>query len=216
MFRNRRDAGERLARVVEGQNKPHPLVLALPRGGVPVAERVAESLGVPMDIVVVRKIPVPGSPETAIGATTAEGPPLFDRRALDLLGLSEERLADMAGAEQTEARRRVQAYRGDAPDPEVAERDVFVIDDGLATGMSARAALAALREQGPASLVLAVPVGAPDAVHALADVCDQVVCLETPSDFGAVSLWYEDFPQVSDEEVLALLNRAGTDEGRAP
>ncbi|OOC56997.1 phosphoribosyltransferase [Nocardiopsis sinuspersici] len=216
MFRDRRDAGERLARVLEGQNKPHPLVLALPRGGVPVAERVAGVLGVPLDIVVVRKIPVPGSPETAIGATTAEGPPLFDGRALNLLGLSEERLADTVEAEQAEARRRVRAYRGGAPQLDVAERDVFVVDDGLATGMSARAALTALREQDPASLVLAVPVGAPSAVRALADVCDQVVCLETPSDFGAVSLWYEEFPQVSDEEVLALLGRAGPDEGRAP
>nr|WP_242422906.1 phosphoribosyltransferase family protein [Nocardiopsis sp. TSRI0078] len=202
--------------MVEGQNKPRPLVLALPRGGVPVAERVTEALGIPLDIVVVRKIPVPGSPETAIGATTAEGPPLFDRRALNLLGLSEERLTDAVEAEQAEARRRIRAYRGSGPGPEVAGRDVFVIDDGLATGMSARAALTALREQDPASLVLAVPVGAPNAVHALADVCDQVVCLETPSDFGAVSLWYEEFEQVGDEEVLALLNRAGADEGRAP
>ncbi len=180
-------------------------MLALPRGGVPVAERVADALDVPLDVVVVRKIPAPGNPELAIGATTAEGPPLFDSRALGLLGIPRERLASMVEVAQSEARRRVRAYRGDDPAPPVHGRDVFLVDDGLATGMSARAALTALGERAPASLTLAVPVGAPSAVHALSEACDQVICLETPSDFGAVSLWYEEFSQVSDEEVLALL-----------
>lgn len=207
MFHDRREAGERLARVVEGQNRPYPLVLALPRGGVPVAARIAERLDLPLDVVVVRKIPVPGSPETALGATTAEGPPLFDDRSLRLLGLSEEDLAESVRAEQAEARRRVRVYREGEPGPHVTGYDVVLVDDGLATGMSARAALTALRRQDPASLTLAVPVGAPNAVHALADVCDQVICVEAPPDFGAVSLWYEEFPQVGDEEVLSWLRR---------
>lgn len=187
----------------------------MPRGGVPVAERVAEAVGVPMDIVVARKIGAPGSPEMAIGAVADEGPPLFDRRALELLGISQARLADMVEDEQEEARRRVRAYRGDDPELEVSGYDVVVVDDGLATGMSARAALTSVRSQHPASLVLAVPVGAANAVHALADVCDRVICLETPSDFGAVSLWYEEFPQVTDEEVRDLLERSarGTADG---
>ncbi|WP_241480292.1 phosphoribosyltransferase [Nocardiopsis halotolerans] len=207
VFRDRRDAGERLARVVRAQLGPNPLVLAMPRGGVPVAERVAEAVGVPLDVVVVRKIGAPGSPETAIGAVTADDPPLFDQRALDLLGIPEERLADMAEEQREEARRRVRAYRGDAPEAEVTGRDVVVIDDGLATGMSARAALTAVRSRRPASVVLAVPVGSPNAVHALADVSDRVICLETPPDFGAVSLWYEEFPQVTDDEVRELMAR---------
>lgn len=172
-----------------------------------MAEPVAEALGVPLDVVVVRKIGAPGSPETAIGAVTADGPPLFDRGALDVLGVPEARLAAMVGAERAEARRRLLAYRGEDSEPEVAGYDVVVVDDGLATGMSARAALTAVRSRRPASLVLAVPVGAPAAVHALADVSDRVVCLEAPPEFGAVSLWYEEFPQVGDDEVRELLAR---------
>nr|WP_231972477.1 phosphoribosyltransferase family protein [Nocardiopsis alborubida] len=207
VFRDRREAGGRLARAVAEQAGPRPRVLALPRGGVPVAGPVAEAVGVPLDVVVVRKIGAPGSPETAIGATTAEGPPLFDQRALDLLGIPEGRLADMVGAEQAEARRRLLAYRGEDPEPEVGGYDVVVVDDGLATGLSARAALISVLARRPASLTLAVPVGAPGAVRALSDVCDRVVCLETPPDFGAVSLWYERFPQVTDDEVRGLLVR---------
>ncbi|ADH66630.1 MULTISPECIES: phosphoribosyltransferase [Nocardiopsis] len=207
MFRDRREAGERLARAVAERAGPRPRVLALPRGGVPVARPVADALGVPLDIVVARKIPAPGSPETAIGATTAEGPALFDQRALDLLGIPEGRLAEMVGAQQAEARRRLLAYRGEDPEPEVTGYDVVVVDDGLATGMSARAALTSVLTRRPASLTLAVPVGAPEAVRALSGVCDRVVCLETPPDFGAVSLWYARFPQVTDDEVRGLLVR---------
>ncbi|MFC9089917.1 phosphoribosyltransferase [Nocardiopsis dassonvillei] len=207
MFRDRREAGERLARVVAERPGARPRVLALPRGGVPVAGPVADALGVPLDIVVARKIPAPGSPETAIGATTAEGPALFDQRALDLLGIPEGRLAEMVGAQQAEARRRLLAYRGEDPEPEVTGYDVVVVDDGLATGLSARAALTSVLTRRPASLTLAVPVGAPEAVRALSDVCDRVVCLETPPDFGAVSLWYTRFPQVTDDEVRGLLVR---------
>nr|WP_249351960.1 phosphoribosyltransferase family protein [Nocardiopsis akebiae] len=207
VFRDRREAGERLARAVAERAGPRPRVLALPRGGVPVAEPVAEALGVPLDIVVARKIPAPGSPETAIGATTAEGPALFDQRALDLLGIPEGRLADMVGAQRAEARRRLLAYRGEAPEPGAAGYDVVVVDDGLATGLSARAALTSVLARRPASLTLAVPVGAPEALRALSDVCDRIVCLETPQDFGAVSLWYERFAQVTDDEVRGLLAR---------
>ncbi|WP_053618709.1 phosphoribosyltransferase [Nocardiopsis sp. NRRL B-16309] len=209
MFRDRGEAGERLAGAVAELGPERPLVLALPRGGVPVAEHVARSLGAPLDVIVVRKIGAPGNPEAAIGATTAEGPPLFDKGALVALGVTEGDLAGRSGDAQAEARRRVSAYRGDAPDPEVEGRDVIVVDDGLATGMSARAAVSEVRERGAAaSVVLAVPVGAPEAVTALEEVCDRVVCLSTPPDFRAVSLWYEEFPQVDDAEVRRILGRA--------
>lgn len=208
MYENREEAGDRLADAVAEAGPGRPLVLGLPRGGVPIADRVARKLGVPMDVLVVRKVPVPGSPETAIGATTAEGPPLFDHRALRMLGLSAEDLASTVESEQTEARRRVEAYRGQAPAPEIGGRDVVVVDDGLATGMSAKAALTALREQSPASLILAVPVGAPEAVRSLAELCDQVICPHAPVGFRAVSLWYREFPQVGDDEVQQLLHQA--------
>lgn len=207
MFEDRQEAGDRLADAVAEVGPERPLILGMPRGGVPVADRVARRLRAPMDVMVVRKIPVPGSPETAIGATTAEGPPLFDQRTLRMLGLSSEDLATATETARAEARRRVDAYRGDEPAPEIAGRDVVVVDDGLATGMSAKAVLSALREQAPASLMLAVPVGAPEAVRALGELCDRVICPRTPVDFRAVSLWYREFPQVGDDEVQQLLQR---------
>lgn len=208
MFENREEAGDRLADALGGAGGDRTLVLGLSRGGVPVAARVAEKIGAPMDVVVVRKVPVPGSPETAIGAVTAEGPPLFDLRALEMLGLSAEDLSAAVETERAEVRRQVDAYRGAESEPEVGGKDVIVVDDGLATGMSARAALTALRERSPASLVLAAPVGASGAVSSLAELCDRVVCLESPVDFRAVSLWYREFPQVGDGEVRRLLRRS--------
>ncbi|GAB2499781.1 phosphoribosyltransferase [Nocardiopsis aegyptia] len=209
VFRDRGEAGGRLAGAVAELEPERPLVLALPRGGLPVAEHVAQALGAPLDVIVVRKIGAPGNPEAAIGATTAEGPPLFDKRVLVALGVTEGDLAGRVADAQAEARRRVAAYRGDAPEPEIEGRDIIVVDDGLATGMSALAAVSEVRERAAASsVVLAVPVGAPDAVTALEEVCDRVVCLSTPPDFRAVSLWYDRFPQVDDAEVRRILQRA--------
>ena len=203
MFRDRHEAGERLAEELATTQWQRPLVLAMPRGGVPVAAPVARRLGAPLDVVVARKIPVPGSPEVAVGATTPEGPPVFNRAGMTRLGLTEDDLADAVAVEQAEARRRVEIYRGGAPESDVRGRDVIVVDDGLATGMSARAALGHLRESGAASLVLAVPVRAPDAEPT--DLCDQVVAIEVPSGFRAVGEWYTDFTQVGDHEVRRLL-----------
>ncbi|WP_026118707.1 phosphoribosyltransferase [Nocardiopsis salina] len=206
MFRDRLEAGERLADELAAQEWNRPVVLAMPRGGVPVAVPVARRLGAVLDVVVARKIPVPGSPEVAVGATTAQGPPLFNRRSLERLGLTEDDLTDAVGVEQGEAQRRVEIYRGGAAEPEVRDRDVIVVDDGLATGMSARAALGHLRESGAASLVLAVPVRSPDA--APTDLCDRVVAVQVPDGFRSVGEWYEDFTQVADDEVRRLLARA--------
>ncbi|CAM5562721.1 MULTISPECIES: phosphoribosyltransferase [Streptomyces] len=201
-----RRLGTRLAEWASGQELPRPLVLALPRGGVPVAVEVARSLGAPLDVLIVRKIGVPGRPETGVGAVVGDDPPLYDPRALAALGLDEERLAPEAARERAELRRRALLYRGDRATPEVAGRAVILVDDGLATGATARAALRHLRGREPARLVLAVPVGAPEAAAALRAEADEVVCLEQPPAFGAVSLWYEEFPQVDDEEVAEALN----------
>ncbi|MBE3001243.1 phosphoribosyltransferase [Nocardiopsis sp. HNM0947] len=203
MFRDRLEAGERLADELAAQEWHRPVVLAMPRGGVPVAVPVARRLDAPLDVVVARKIPVPGSPEVAVGATTAQGPPIFNRRSLGRIGLHEDDLADAVAVEQGEAQRRVEIYRGGADEPEVRDRDVIVVDDGLATGMSARAALGHLRERGAASLVLAVPVRAPDA--APTDLCEQVVAVSVPDGFRSVGEWYEDFTQVADDEVRRFL-----------
>ncbi|MDA8371583.1 MAG: phosphoribosyltransferase family protein [Nocardiopsaceae bacterium] len=208
VFRDRRQAGEQLAEKLRGRGLDDPVVLALPRGGVPVASCIAAKLNAPLDIAVVRKIGAPHNPEAAIGAVTAEGDPLFDRGVLAWLRLEESDLAHMVATERAEARRRVAAYRGDRPATRIEGRDAVVVDDGLATGMSARAALTDLRDRRPASLTLAVPACSADAVRSLAGLCDAIVCLHTPGEFRAVSLWYEHFPQVSDDEVQHFLHQA--------
>lgn len=208
-FHNRREAGQELGlRFMEWASDGElfePVVLALPRGGVPVGAEVARALGVPLDVLVVRKIGIPGHRETGIGAVVGDDPPLFDRRSLEMLGLTEERLAEDVAREREELRRRSLRYRGDRPAPDVGRRAVILVDDGLATGATARAALRHLRRQDPSRLILAVPVGAPEAASALRSEADDVVCLRQPRDFQAVGLWYDDFEQVTDEEVVATL-----------
>ncbi|MGX1267654.1 phosphoribosyltransferase [Streptomyces phaeoluteigriseus] len=217
-FQDRRQAGQRLAaRLTEWSadgDLVAPLVLALPRGGVPVAAEVARALGAPLDILVARKIGVPGHPETGIGAIVGDDPPLFDRRAMEMLGLTEERLAPDVARERTELRRRERQYRGDRAAPHIEGRTVILVDDGLATGATARAALRHLRRQGPARLILAVPVGAPESATALRSEADDVVCLLQPPDFRAVGLWYADFDQVGDEEVVRTLHDHGAAAGK--
>jgi putative phosphoribosyl transferase len=202
IFANRAEAGralaERLATVVTDEN---PLVLALPRGGLPVAGPVAERLGGELDIVVARKIGAPGHPEFGVGAIAEDGPPVFDRDNLRYAGVSEAGVAGALSAERVELQRRIRRYRGDRPPPAPAGRTVIVIDDGLATGVTAHAALCWVREQGPARLILAVPVCAPQARDALAAEADEVVCLSAPDPFLAVGRWYDDFAQLTDEDV---------------
>ncbi|WP_151769568.1 phosphoribosyltransferase [Streptomyces abyssomicinicus] len=209
-FHNRREAGQELGlRMMEWASEGElfePVVLALPRGGVPVAAEVTRALGAPLDVLVVRKIGLPGRPEVGVGAVVGDDPPLFDRASLEMLGLSEERLAPDVAREREELRRRTLLYRGDRSLPDVQHRTVLLVDDGLATGVTARAALRHLRRREPARLILAVPVGAPEAVSALRSEADDVVCLRQPTDFQAVGLWYEDFEQVGDDEVVGILS----------
>ncbi|MFI0087970.1 phosphoribosyltransferase [Streptomyces bobili] len=217
-FQDRRQAGQQLAaRLMEWSaagDLVDPLVLALPRGGVPVAAEVAGALGAPLDILVARKIGVPGHPETGIGAIVGDDPPVFDRRAVQMLGLSEDKLGPDVARERTELHRRERQYRGEGSAPHIEGRTVIVVDDGLATGATARAALRHLRRRGPARLILAVPVGAPESAAEMRSEADDVICLHQPRDFRAVGLWYADFDQVGDEEVVRTLHEHGAAAGR--
>jgi predicted phosphoribosyltransferase len=183
------------------------LVLALPRGGVPVAAEVAEALGAPLDVFVVRKLGVPGQEELAMGALASGGVRVLDEELIRAARVSREDIDRVARVESEELERRERQYRANRPPPDVAGKTVILIDDGLATGASMRAAVMALRSQGPARIVVAVPVGAPDTCHALRSAADEVVCLETPDPFLSVGLWYEDFSQTTDEEVQALIGQ---------
>ncbi|GGN42798.1 putative phosphoribosyltransferase [Actinoplanes campanulatus] len=203
IFANRAEAGralaDRLAHLL-GTDR-HPLVLALPRGGLPVAGPVAERLGGDLDIVVARKIGSPRHPEFGVGAIAEDGPPVYDPDNLRYAGVTEAGLADVLAAERAELARRIHRYRGGRPVPSMAGRTVIVIDDGLATGVTAHAALRWVREQGPGRLILAAPVCAPQARDALSAEADEVVCLSAPDPFYAVGRWYEDFEQLTDEDV---------------
>lgn len=206
-FRNREHAGRELAGALSGRVGDRPLVLALPRGGVPVASAVASATGGGLDIVVARKISAPGQPEFGIGALAEDGPAVLDRRSLADMGVTE---ADLAGAirrERAEVDRRTRRYRDGRPVPAVTGREVVLVDDGIATGVTARAALRWLRDGRPLRVVLAVPTCSGQAEHDLAREADEFVCLHMPPYFYAVGQAYADFRQVGDDEVIRLLRR---------
>ncbi|MFF3165512.1 MULTISPECIES: phosphoribosyltransferase [unclassified Streptomyces] len=209
-FSDRAEAGRALARPLgdlrDRGDLPDPVVLALPRGGIAVAVPVARALSAPLDVLLVRKIGAPHHEEFAVGALAAGDPPLFDAATLGHLGLSEERLAPVVERERRELARRERRYRGDRPPLELRGRTVIVVDDGLATGATARAALRHVRRREPARLVLAVPVGAPDSLDSLAAEADTIVCPHRPAAFSAVGQFYDDFGQLSDADVLDALH----------
>jgi predicted phosphoribosyltransferase len=197
--------GERLRTACPSLDTERALVLALPRGGVPVAREVAVRVGAPLDVLVTRKIGHPQEPELGLGAVAEGGEPVFDEFLLRRVGLREEDLAEVAASEEAELRRRVQVYRGGRPPPEVEGRHVIVVDDGLATGVTARAALRAVRSRGTGRTILAVPVASEPAVEALKAETDEVVTLVTPRRFRSVGEWYAEFGQLTDADVLTLL-----------
>lgn len=208
LFRDRTEAGRVLAdRLAAYANYPDAMVLALPRGGVPVAFEVAETLNLPLDIFVVRKLGLPGHEEFAIGAIASGGARVLDQDLIRQLSLSDEIIEHIVAREQRELERRERTYRGQRPMLDVRDRIVIIVDDGLATGSSMRAAIAALRQKRPKKLIVAVPVGARMTCSELEALADEVICLETPENFSAVGLWYRDFSQITDEEVIHLLER---------
>lgn len=183
------------------------LILAIPRGGVVVGAEVAAALAAPLDIVIPRKIAAPFNDELAVGAVTEDGTILTDRRLIARLDIAEDHVEAEARRQLAEIRRRMDLYRGPRPLPEVAGKTVILVDDGIATGYTVRAALQSLRQRCPARLILAVPVAPPGALQELGSLADQTVCLESPEFFMAVGQFYEDFYQTSDDEVIGLLAR---------
>jgi predicted phosphoribosyltransferase len=207
-FRNRTDAGRQLAeKLAAYANRPGVLVLALPRGGVPVGFEVARELGAPLDVFLVRKLGVPGYEELAMGAVATGSVRVLNDEIVRGLGISEHEIDAAAARELQELARRQWLYRGDRPLPDIAGRTVILVDDGLATGATMRAAIAAVRQQQPARIVVAVPTASPDTCEALKAEADDVVCAMTPEPFLAVGHWYEDFTQTTDDEVRELLAR---------
>ncbi|MCG7199405.1 phosphoribosyltransferase [Marinobacter pelagius] len=208
-IKDRITAGRALARAMEHyRDRQDLLVLALPRGGVPVAFELAQALDAPMDLMLVRKLGSPGQRELAMGAIASGGVRVLNEELVSYLGVSEETIEKVAASEQEELERRERAYRGDRPWPEIAGKCVILVDDGVATGATMRVAIKALRKQNPKELVVAVPVAPPDTVATLRREADAVVCLAMPEPFTAIGLWYANFSQVSDEEVTTQLARA--------
>ncbi len=216
-FRDRHDAGRRLAdALLEYAGRNDVLVLALPRGGVPVGYEVALAIDAPLDVMQVRKLGVPGHEELAMGAIASGGVRILSDNVVETLGIPERVIAIVAAAEEHELDRRERIYREGRPFPEVRGRIVILVDDGLATGSTMRAAAAALRAQGADRLVAAAPVAPKETCDALRALVDDVICAVTPESFLAVGEWYEDFTQTSDTEVRDLLRRAAAARPRLP
>lgn len=213
LFADRADAGQqlgaellrRLPRIADQD----PIVLGIPRGGVAVAREVARALGAPLDVIIARKLGAPRHEELGIGAIAPGGTRVLDAELIETLGVSDAYLDAVTRKEEAELDRRMRRFRGDRPFPSLAGRAVVLVDDGLATGVTARAALAAVRRARPALLVFAAPVCSLDGCQTLVDAGYQVVCVAQPRDFRGVGEWYTDFDQLSDEEVLAILDEAG-------
>ncbi len=208
-FRDRTDAGERLAVLLTPFRAERPVVVGMPRGGVPVAAEIARALDAPLDVVVVRKIGAPWNPEYALGAVAEGGAHVLDRDTAHALGLSESELQTLTRKTERELSERARRYRGTRKPLAIAGRTVILVDDGLATGRSAQAAIQAVRRRGAARVILAVPVAAPESVEALRGAADEIVCVEIPEELWAVGVWYEDFRPTSDEEVASLLAELG-------
>lgn len=209
-FDDRHEAGILLARALEHYKDTDTIVLAVPRGGVVVGYEVATALNLDLDVIVPRKIPAPGQEELAIGAVASWGDHdiILDDQAIRFLGVTQEYINRQAEIQLAEVNRRLRAYRGTTEPPNVEGKNVILVDDGIATGYTMRAAALALRRLGTKRVVLAVPVGPPDSVEALRPYVDELVCLRTPAPFLAVGYWYRDFRQIPDAEVIELLEKA--------
>lgn len=216
LFEDRTDAGRQLAeKLSEYTNRDDVIVLALPRGGVPVAFEVAQALHAPLDLFLVRKLGVPGHEELAFGALASGGQRVINREVVRSEQLTEPEIEAVTQNEQRELERRERLYRDDRPPPQLEDRTVILVDDGLATGASMLAAVLALREHQPAKIVVAVPTASPDTCEEFQDHVDEIICAVTPEPFYAVGLWYQDFSQTTDDEVRKLLTRAWQEQATA-
>jgi putative phosphoribosyl transferase len=216
IFQDRTDAGRQLAeKLLSYAGRDDVIVFALPRGGVPVAFEVAQRLGVPLDVFVVRKLGVPGHEELAMGAIASGGVRVLNEDVLYVLPDAQSIVEMVTAIEREELKRRERDYRSDRPAPDVRGRTVILVDDGLATGATMRAAAAALRQQGAAKIIVAVPVGAPSTCYEIRGVADDVFCLQTPGSFMGVGQYYEDFSQTTDEEVRDLLAASASNKPKA-
>lgn len=204
-FRDRRDAGKKLAERLARYRDERPVVFALPRGGVPVGYEVAFALGAPLDVLVARKLGAPDQPEFGIGAVAPGGVRVLNEDAVRRLGIPEEYLDRITRQETAEVGRRLRHFRGGRPETDVSDRTAILVDDGLATGVTAMAAVEALRLRGPERIVLAAPVCAAQTAALFRSEVDELVCLKCPPDLGAIGFWYRDFDQTPDEEVVRLL-----------
>lgn len=211
LFQDRTAAGKALARkLVAYANRKDTLVLGLPRGGVPVAFEVAQALNAPLDIFLVRKLGVPGQEELAMGAIASSGVRVLNEDIVRSLQLSDAVIDNVLAKEQREIKRREQLYRQNRPFPIVRDRIVILVDDGLATGATMRVAVKAIAQQQPSQIVVAVPVSSAEAYRELSTGVDEIICVEIPQPFNSVGLWYDNFPQTTDEEVCDLLRQAAT------
>ena len=206
IFANRTEAGKQLAASLLNISK-NAIVLAVPRGGVVVGFEIAHPLNIPLDIMITKKIGAPENPELAIGAVAEDGTFLVDERLLAMMGVPQSYINAEVERQKTEITRRLKTYRGNAPNPEIANREVILVDDGVATGSTLKAALRSLRNRGAKTVVVAVPVGPADTIIELKKEADRVVCLLTPAPFYAIGEFYRDFEQTTDEEVIELLKR---------
>lgn len=207
MFANRREAGRKLAEMLFEYRGKRALVLAIPRGGIVVADEVAKRIGADLDLVIPRKIGSPSDPEYAIGAVAPDRSFVVNKKVVRELGVPKEYIERSVKMESAEISRRMMKYRGSSESPDVKGRDVIVVDDGIATGYTVKVVVDFLKKMKPKSLVVAVPVAPAEAIEELKNSIDEVICLETPPDFYAIGAHYKEFPQVSDDEVIAILKQ---------
>ncbi|MBD2504420.1 phosphoribosyltransferase [Anabaena azotica] len=209
LFKDRTAAGQVLAqKLADYANRPNVLVLALPRGGVPVGFEVAQALNAPLDVLIVRKLGVPENEELAMGAIASGGVRILNQSIVEQIQIPDEVIASVAAQQQRELERRETMYRGDRPFPDLKGKIVILVDDGLATGATMWAAIIAVRQKQPQEIVVAVPVAAPETCEEICSKVQKVICANTPSPFYSVGMWYEKFPQTTDDEVRELLNKA--------
>ncbi len=207
-FKNRIDASEKLATQLLKRHLQNPLLLALPRGGVPIAYNIGKKMNWPIDVIVARKLGAPGNEEFGIGAISENDSVILDDSTIDLLSIKQRQLAQIIAREEDELQRRVNLYRQGKPLPSLSDFSVVIIDDGLATGITAKAAITSVNKLNPESIVFASPACANDSAKELESLVDGLICLITPKDFMSVGLWYQEFEQVSDDEVISYLSKS--------